>query len=53
MDIYTELYYICRKFVAKAEYLELRTKLGILMTVGNQVSQAKVGKHELKSQIKP
>ena len=38
MDIYTELHYIYRKFVVKAEYLELRSK------VGNQVSQAKARK---------
>ena len=50
MDIYTELHCICRKLSVKTNHSEVEE---LRSEVRNQVSQAKEGKHELKSQIKP
>ena len=53
MDIYTELYCICRKLSVKANHSDENEQKEVTSEVGIQVDHAKAGKHELKSQIKP
>ena len=51
MDVYTKSCCICRELVEKTKYLGTNEHMELRSEVGNQVDQAKTGKHELKSQI--
>ena len=53
MDISTELHCIYKKLSVKANHSDEKEQKELRSEVGIQVDQAKAGKHELKSQMKP